>query len=229
VNASGNAVAPDEASILAAYSAMKTQPDGVTKLPDFANTNEDAYPLVKVDYAMVPTEPSATMARALKRFLTFAATTGQESILPGFVAMPDDLVAQTLAAADAIKAPTTVTTTPTTTPATTPTTFPPIDDLGPIDSGDFGTSTDDTVPPATAAPPDTKPTKPAAEKPKALKRSTPVVNVADTAERYGLPVLVGLALLAGLYPLTRTSAPLVGRGLRAFRKRWSRSPPDPSS
>ena len=61
--------------------------------------------------------------------------------------------------------------------------------------------------------------------PQTLKRSTPVVNVADAAERFGLPILVGLALLAGLYPLTRTTAPLVGRGFTAFRKRWSRSRP----
>ena len=227
VNASGHAVAPNEASILAGYAAMKTQPDGITKFPDFSTTDADAYPLVKVDYAMMPTEPSAKLGAALKRFLTFASTDGQESVPAGFVTMPDDLVAQTAAAVDAIGTPTTPpTTTPTTTPVTTPTTFPPIEDLGPIGGGDFGTAPEETAPPETVAPPVTSPTKrAAAAKPQTLGRSKPVVNVADTAERWGLPIVVGLALLAGLYPLTRTSAPLVGRGLRSFRKRWSRSPP----
>ena len=227
VNASGHAVAPDDASILAGYAAMKTAPDGITKFPDFTTTDAGAYPLVKVDYAMVPTEAAPTLASNLKRFLTFAATKGQESVPPGFVKMPDDLVAQTTAAADAIKSPTTTTTSPTTTPTTTPTTVAPIADLGPIGGSDFGTSTDSspaTTPPATVAPARTKPTKRAA-KAQTLKRSTPVVNVADAAERFGLPILVGLALLAGLYPLTRTTAPLVGRGFTSFRKRWSRSPP----
>jgi hypothetical protein len=227
VNASGNAVAPDDASILAGYAAMKTAPDGITKLPDFATTNPDAYPLVKVDYAMVPTAPSATLASSLKRFLTYAATTGQDAVPPGFVTMPDDLVAQTKAAADAIKgaAPTTTTTT---TPTTTPTTVAPIADPVPIGGSDFSTPIGDptTAPPATAAPAATKPTKRVATgKPDTLERSKPVVNVADTAERFGLPIVAGLAVLAGLYPLTRTSAPLVGRGLRSFRKRWSRARP----
>ena len=235
VNASGNAVAPDEASILAGYAAMKTAPDGITKFPDFATTVANAYPLVKVDYAMVPTDAPATLASNLKRFLTFASTTGQESVPPGFVKMPDDLVAQTTAAADAIKGPTTTTTTPTPTPATTPTTVAPIDGVAPIGGSDFGSASSDqtTTPPDTVAPSGTKPTKRAATgKPKTLAQSKPVVNVADAAERFGLPVLVGLALLAGLYPLTRTTAPLVGRGLRSFRKRWSRVPPttvEPSS
>jgi hypothetical protein len=227
VNATGRAVAPDEASILAGYAAMKTAPDGITKFPDFATTAADAYPLVKVDYAMVPTGAPSTLASNLKSFLTYAATTGQESVPPGFVKMPDDLVAQTTAAADAIKAPTPTTTTPTTTPTTAPTTVAPVDGVAPTAGSDFGPASGDqtSTPADTAAPLGTNPTKRIATgKPKTLERSKPVVNVADAAERFGLPILVGLALLAGLYPLTRTTAPLVGRGLRSLRKRWPRVP-----
>jgi ABC-type phosphate transport system substrate-binding protein len=224
VNASGTGVAPDTASILAGYGAMKTDPNGITKSPDFASTNPAAYPLVKVDYAMVPTSVDASRAGSLKRFLGYAAGAGQTTLPNGFVPMPADLVAQTNAGAAAITvagAPSPPP--PTTVPTTTPTATPPID-LGTTSSGDLGTepSGDASTPPA-STPPVQKPVKRVA-KPTALARAKPVVNVADAAERFGLPIVVGLALLAGLYPLTRRSAQLVGRGFGSIRRRLSRAP-----
>jgi hypothetical protein len=225
VNASGVGVAPTDEALLAGYAAMKTDPNGVTKSPDFAATDPDAYPLVKVDYAMVPTTVDADRATDLKRFLTFAAGDGQENLPGGFVPMPADLVAQTNAGAAAITTgpPTTTPTTgpPTTTPLTTP-----IQDFnsgsGGIASGSDGGSTpsDTTAPPSPAE----KPAK-AKPKPDALKQSKPIVNVADAAERFGLPIVVALALLAGMYPLTRRTAPLVARSLASVRKRSTRSAP----
>ena len=228
VNASGVAVAPDDASILAGYEAMKTDPNGVTKSPDLAATDPDAYPLVKVDYAMVPTSVDATRAANLKRFLNFAGGEGQDNLPDGFVPMPPDLVAQTNAGAAAITTPAAPTTT-TTVPTTTPT---PVDDLiGSNGSGfETGSDTGPSSPPATDAP--TSPLKStpraATKKPATLEQSKPIVNVAGTAERFVLPIVVALALLAGLYPPTRRTAPLVGRGLASLRKRTSRAPTTPS-
>ena len=45
VNAAGQAVAPDSRAITAGYTAMKTNPDGITKYPDFTSTNPAIYPL----------------------------------------------------------------------------------------------------------------------------------------------------------------------------------------
>ncbi len=88
VNAAGKAVAPTDASILAAVSQMKTNPDGITQSMNFSNTDPDAYPLTMVDYAMVPTcGLSAAKASAISAFLTDVATKGQTpGYLPGQLA-----------------------------------------------------------------------------------------------------------------------------------------------
>jgi hypothetical protein len=222
VNASGNAVAPDDAGIVAGYQAMKTQVDGTTKFPDFATTSTGAYPLVKVDYAMVPTSVSSTLAGNLKRFLGYAAGPGQGLLPGGFVPMPADLVAQTNAAANAItiEQPATTTTTTTTVPTTMPPPTAPIVDLGGTNPGGFSTGSDATPSsPATEVTSPPAPAKRATAKGTTLKRSKPIVSVADTAERFGLPVVAALALLAGLYPLKRRTGRLFGRGLISLRKR----------
>jgi hypothetical protein len=74
VNPAGNAVAPTAASMSAAVSAMKTNPDKITQYQDYSNTSANAYPLTEVQYAMVPTCGISTgTVAAIDRFLSNAA------------------------------------------------------------------------------------------------------------------------------------------------------------
>jgi hypothetical protein len=199
---------------------MVTNPDGVTKYPDFTSTDAAAYPLVKIDYAMIPTVvKTAAQAASLKRFLAFESTTAQEHLPLGYTPLPPDLVAQVNAAAAAITvagSKPAVVVTPTTTPPTTP-----VSDLGPIgDDSGFGSDTSgsaSTTPVATTTPTTPKAKKPVASK--KLARVIPVVNVAGAGERYGLPVIAALALIAALYPLGRRARPRVQKAAKFARSR----------
>jgi hypothetical protein len=111
VNAAGKAVGPTQASVEAAVTDMKTNPDGITQYYDYGNTDPGAYPLAMVDYAMVPTcglSPAA--AAAVADFLTKAATTGQVpgeapgDLAPGYYPLNAKQKAQTLEAAAEVKA-----------------------------------------------------------------------------------------------------------------------------
>jgi ABC-type phosphate transport system substrate-binding protein len=111
VNAAGDAVAPTDASILAAVSQMTTNADGITQSANFASTDTAAYPLAMVDYAMVPTcGLSAAKASAISAFLTDVATKGQQpgylpgQLAPGYVPLNSHQLAQLKAAASAVKA-----------------------------------------------------------------------------------------------------------------------------
>jgi ABC-type phosphate transport system substrate-binding protein len=231
VNASGHAVAPDAAGIAAGYKDMVTNPDGITKYPDFTNTTDAAaYPLVKVDYAMIPTVvKTPAQATSLKRFLEFASTTGQENLPLGYTPLPPDLVAQVKKAEAAITVagskPTVTTTPPTTVPPA------PVTNLGPISDGSgFATDTGGTAPttpPATAATTVPKPVK-APAKSKKLARVTPVVDIASPGERFGLPIIAALALLAALYPLSRRARPSLRKVMAVARSRL-RGPKTPAA
>jgi hypothetical protein len=66
-----------------------------------------AYPLVKVDYAMVPTSGiSVSKANHIAAFLKFAAGAGQgpTQLPPGYLPLPADLQAQSMSAAEAVLA-----------------------------------------------------------------------------------------------------------------------------
>jgi ABC-type phosphate transport system substrate-binding protein len=229
VNASGAAVAPDAGGIAAGYKDMVTNRDGVTKYPNLTTTDAAAYPLVKVDYAMIPTVvKTAAQAASLKRFLDFIATTGQQNLPLGYTALPPDLVAQVKAASAAITVagakPTTTTTSPMTTPSTTP-----VSDLGPISDGSgFSSDTSGsgtTTPPADVA--TASPTTKAPAKGTKLARVTPVVNIANPAERFGLPIIAALALLGALYPLGRRARPSLRKAKAVARSRL-RGPKTPA-
>ena len=133
---SGDAfVAPDQAGLAAGYKAIATNPDGVTKWADVSAAN--AYPLVKIDYAMVPTSgASEAKAGEIARFLDYAAGTGQQpgDLTPGYLPMPPDLQAQTAAARAATVAGAR--------PAPTPPPPAPLADQSALGGGGFGSATD---------------------------------------------------------------------------------------
>jgi hypothetical protein len=115
------------AGLIAGYQAMTTNPDGITKVPNYAAASP-AYPLVKYDYAVVPTKDlSTTTAQKAKDFLNYVADPngGQStSVLPdGYVPLTSAVADQTRAAAGAIQPVSPpVTTTTTAAPTTTTTT-----------------------------------------------------------------------------------------------------------
>lgn len=99
-------MAADAAGLGKGYAAMKTNADGVTKLADPTNTT--GYPLVKIDYAMVPTSGVGDAAKRahIGQFLDFAGGPGQQGgALPGgYVALPPELRTQLTTARDAMLA-----------------------------------------------------------------------------------------------------------------------------
>jgi hypothetical protein len=111
VNAAGKAVAPTDASILAAVSQMTTNPDGITQSANFSSKDPAAYPLAMVDYAMVPTcGLPAAKASAISAFLTDVATKGQQpgylpgQLAAGYAPLNSHQLAQLKAAASEVKA-----------------------------------------------------------------------------------------------------------------------------
>ncbi len=153
VNAAGVAVAPTEESILAGYESMQSLRNG-TRLNDFASTNEAAYPLVKVDYMMVPTKGiDNEKNESLQSFLQFVVGAGQEILLPGYVELPDDLKSQTLQVIETLKdnlIPESTTSTTTSTTSTTTVYVPDNTDYGNYDTT---TTTAPSTTTSTSAPP----------------------------------------------------------------------------
>jgi hypothetical protein len=110
-NASGNYVAPTDASMLAAVEHdMVTDPQNhITESVNLANASKkarDAYPLTMVVYAMVPTSgiPAAKAAR-IAQWLDFVANDGQQpgllpgNLPPGYLPLTQHMRDQTLEAA----------------------------------------------------------------------------------------------------------------------------------
>ena len=191
VNGAGKAVAPDDKSILAGYHAMVSGADA-TQVADPASKDSTAYPLVKIDYAMVPTQPDDAHRVAIQDLLTWGVTAGQTDLPAGYLPLPDELVAQTKHVADSLSGTT-----------DGPTGFAP--DGSSFGSGDFGASAFDSGSPyaapaggasdATAAAAGTSPAKSAAERQRALLAAS---SVAGAGARYVLPVLLLLAFAAAL-------------------------------
>jgi ABC-type phosphate transport system substrate-binding protein len=121
VQSDGTSVAPTDESILAGIADMDTTPEGLL-IADPTPDDVLAYPLVKIDYAMVP-KKFATQAKVDKvlRLLQFGLTEGQTALPPGYVALPETLKSKALSVVARISIPTT-TTIPTITTITTTTT-----------------------------------------------------------------------------------------------------------
>ena len=87
VNGAGQPIAPTPDSILAGYRAMDQRPDG-TRTANYAATDPAAYPMVKVDYAMVTNRLRTDRVAVVERVVNRIASTPQASLPAGYVELP---------------------------------------------------------------------------------------------------------------------------------------------
>ena len=112
-------VSLDGNTATAGFDAMQTSPAGFHT--EAARVPSAAYPLMKVDSAMVPTKLSGSdRDLRIRAFLDHAVTDGQKDLPPGYVGLPRSLQMQTLR----YTGDTSLANEPTTTTTTTPTTQP---------------------------------------------------------------------------------------------------------
>ena len=115
----GTSVAPTDASILSGVADMEITPEGLL-IADTTPDDLTAYPLVKIEYALVPkTFESQTKVDKIKRLLQFGLTDGQMALPAGYVALPEALKSAALTSIEAVSIPTTTTTTLAPAPTTT--------------------------------------------------------------------------------------------------------------
>ena len=115
----GTSVAATDASILAGIADMESTPEGLL-IADTTPDDLTAYPLVKIDYALVPkTFASQKKVDKIKRLLQFGLTDGQMALPAGYVALPEALKSAALTSIEAVSIPTTTTTTLAPAPTTT--------------------------------------------------------------------------------------------------------------
>ena len=155
VQSDGTSVAPTDDSILAGIADMDTTPEGLL-VADPTPEDLAAYPLVKIDYAMVP-KNFATQGKVdnVLRLLQFGLTDGQTALPAGYVALPESLKSTALSAVANISIPTTTTTT--TIPTTTTTVvqnkyYPPATTAAPETTTTTTTTTTITSTTTTLAP-----------------------------------------------------------------------------
>jgi ABC-type phosphate transport system substrate-binding protein len=220
VNASGQAVAPTMASLVAGFNAMVPGAGG-TLVANPASTDPAAYPLVKVDYLMVPKQTDAKHKAHIQDLLTWGATEGQKSLPAGYFPLTSNLVSQTEKVAAAISVPVPVviraTTTTTVKPGSTtvPTTaFQPSSDSCCASTGDpsvggvtpvtaagaTGTTSPSTTKKRGAAGPVTTST---ATPTATSAAAAPAATIASAGATLALPALFGTALLAAAIAATR--------------------------
>jgi ABC-type phosphate transport system substrate-binding protein len=187
-------VVASAASIDAGYKSMTTTTDGF-RVAAAVPGDPQAWPLTKVDHALVPTTTNSgdpTKLEKIQRLLRFVVGPGQLTLPHGFVPLPRALADRTTWIASALFAPTITTTTTTT---TAPAPFDP-------NAGSFQPSPSTPVGPASPAPtiaPKPRPTVPSA--PLTPASSAPVttpefVLASAGSERLALPVILPLGLLA---------------------------------
>ena len=192
------------ASVEAGYKAMTTTRDGFHV--GGGSGDPTAWPLTKVDHALVPapsTSTDPTHLASIARLLRYAAGPGQQRLPDGFVPMPAGLAAETTQVADVLAPPPTTTT-------TTPASAAPI---SVVDPGSFAGAPTEPAP-ASAAPGSAPPpgATSAAVAVKAAenaerRRTEPVFAVSSSGpERFALPIVLLVGLLAfafGAADLTR--------------------------
>ncbi len=144
----GSVVFPTDDSIARGIADADMTPSGVL-VADPTPEDPLAYPMVKIDYAMVPrTFDSADKIADVKRVLNYAVGEGQGILPAGFVTLSDSMRAATRAIANAIGVPATTTTTRAPTPTTSRPRYQPPATVA-IEEATTTTSTSTTVPPTT--------------------------------------------------------------------------------
>lgn len=193
VNAAGAAVAPDDASLLAAFEALAPDDDGFWG-PEVDARDAAAYPLTKVDHAMVALGTTTPLtARAIASTLRFAVGDGQSDLHDGVTPLPEVLRERTLEVAEQIAESGVVPTTTTTTapPSTLPP--PPVFSSSCCSSigGGFeaGTTSPVSVPPKSDAPTSTTAEPLAPE-------WQPVAAVTPSATNWVFPALLVIAAVS---------------------------------
>jgi ABC-type phosphate transport system substrate-binding protein len=122
----GTVVQVTDDSILRGISDAELSPAG-TLVADPTPEDPLAYPMIKVDYAMVPkTFDSAEKIADVRRVLSYAVGDGQSILPSGYVTLPDAMRAQTRRIVEAIGVPVVATTTIARQAVTVPTTRPRI-------------------------------------------------------------------------------------------------------
>jgi ABC-type phosphate transport system substrate-binding protein len=221
INAAGEAVRPTPESIAAGFDAMSPTEAG-TLVPNFDSIDPDAYPLVKVDYAMVPTAPASDeQAGHIRSLLEFAVGDGQDLLPAGFIELPDALRDTTRNIASGLVGPAASTTTT----ATTTTTTVPFDpnccgDGGYYDDGN-GFDSSSSIPSftATSGPKSTTTSLPSATT-KAVTTTTVYTGTSlpMRGERMGVAMMAGAAGLS----LVGWASGGAANAARATRRRRAR-------
>jgi hypothetical protein len=219
-------VMPTTASISAGYAAMKSE-NGFS-VATAAPSDPQAWPLVKVDHALVPTGVKTSdprKAQSIQRLLAYAAGPGQTSLPAGFVPLPQPLAAQTLRAASALFVPpptTTTTVVPTTTtlPGGGSTPFVP----GPISPSYFpaplsGSGGTDGIATAAGAP-RAKVRRLRSGPTTTVPFATPQLLLASAGgERFAIPVILSLGTLAFAFALSGIARRRTTSVIRSVRRR----------
>ena len=224
-NGVGQPVVPANAwTIAAGYNAMRTSPAGFHSEPAVVR-GANAYPLTKVDQAMVPKKLDAsTKDLRIRAFLDYAAGPLQEHLPAGYVPLPTSLQLQTQHyTGDPLQTTTTTSTTPTTLPAPDYSQGSGGSLIGGNDyPGSVGSET-----PTTAVTPTTPTTRgttttiapTTTTRPRTAKLVA--LHLPDSGDHLVLPIVFGLALLA----LLVTSIDEVRRHARGLYRRVGRSQP----
>jgi hypothetical protein len=214
-------VTPTTASMTAALQNMTSEGQG-TKQVNYKSSDENAYPLTMVIYAVVPTSGvSHGKAAAIAKFLDYAAGSGQTpgvqpgQLPPGFAPLPANLRAQTRRDANDVLHQT---------GATAPSKS---SNSGSGSNSGSSSGSSSSKSPGAVALPSVSPS------PSATGNGVSLVSVADvhpaSVSRYILPALLilgGLAALAGSSSLIGSSSTPISARLRRVSqgsKAWGRA------
>jgi ABC-type phosphate transport system substrate-binding protein len=127
----GTSVAPTDAAILAGIADMDTTPEGLL-VADPTPEDSTGYPLVKIDYALVPkTYSTQTKVDKVVRLLQYGLTDGQAALPAGYAALPESIKATALSIVANVSIPTTTTTLTTTTTVAKKKYIPPVTTAAP--------------------------------------------------------------------------------------------------
>lgn len=161
----GSVVRPTDESILKGILDADRSASGVL-IADPTPEDRTAYPLIKVDYAMVPKSfDSEAKVADVRRVLSYAVGAGQDILPAGYVALPETLRAEARAVIDVVGLPTTTVAPTTPAPVTTvrvsrprmtvaPTTIPETTTTSTTSSTTTTTTTTTTLAPITIPEPE---------------------------------------------------------------------------